>query len=209
MYETAISILKKLEQLGYEAYIIGGYPRDLLLNIQNDDIDICTSATPDIIIDNFEVVADYSKFGSVRIKKDNFVFEVTTFRIDTYDNNRYPKIEYVKTLKEDLRRRDFTINTICIDSNKQIIDLMGAREDLANRTIKCVGDIETKLKEDPIRILRAIRFKTNLNFKLDPELEFKIKQYSYLLNNLNKSQIDKEVSKMNEEGLRELEKLRM
>lgn len=103
MYETAISILKKLEQLGYEAYIIGGYPRDLLLNIQNDDIDICTSATPDIIIDKFEVVADYSKFGSVRIKKNNFIFEITTFRIDTYDNDRYPTIEYTKTLQEDLK----------------------------------------------------------------------------------------------------------
>lgn len=209
MYETAISILKKLEQLGYEAYIIGGYPRDLLLNIQNDDIDICTSATPDIIIDKFEVVADYSKFGSVRIKKNNFIFEITTFRIDTYDNDRYPTIEYTKTLQEDLKRRDFAINTLCIDSNKQIIDLMGAREDLANKLIRCVGDTETKLKEDPLRILRAIRFKTALNFNLNPELEDKIKQYSYLLNNLNKSQIDKEVSKMNKEGLKELDKLRM
>lgn len=86
---------------------------------------------------------------------------------------------------------------------------MGAREDLANKLIRCVGDTETKLKEDPLRILRAIRFKTALNFNLNPELEDKIKQYSYLLNNLNKSQIDKEVSKMNKEGLKELDKLRM
>ena len=118
MYEVAISILKELNELGYTSYIIGGYPRDHLLNQSNDDIDICTSATPDIIKKQYEIIIDNSKYGSLQIKKNNYYFEITTFRIELEYHGRYPKIKYTNDILEDLNRRDFTINTFCIDQYK-------------------------------------------------------------------------------------------
>jgi len=209
MYETAINLLKKLKNLGYEAYIIGGYPRDLILNIENQDIDICTNALPSKIKELFEVVQDNSRFGSLRIKENNYVFEITTFRIEKEYKGRYPNIEYTNSLLEDLKRRDFTINTICIDHNGKMIDLMGSREDINNKTIKCIGNIELKLKEDPIRILRAIRFMGKLNFELDKELEHSIIKLGYLLNELTISQTKKELEKMNQKSIDKLKELNL
>lgn len=106
MYEAALNILNKLDKLGYESYIVGGFARDLYLKINSSDIDICTSATPDIIKNLFFVIKDNSKFGSVIIEFEQCNFEITTFRKDEYINNRFPKITFVNSLKEDLQRRD-------------------------------------------------------------------------------------------------------
>lgn len=198
MYELAIKLLNEISDLGFEAYIVGGFCRDKLLNRKTKDIDICTSATPNDLIDKFNIYKDNSRFGSLTINYEGYLFEVTTFRKDLEYKGRYPKIEYVNSLEEDLKRRDFTINTICIDKDSNIIDLMGAREDLNNKVIKCIGNIEIKLIEDPIRILRAIRFYGEYLFKLDDELKEEIKKYGHLLSNISKTQIEKEVSKMND-----------
>lgn len=203
MYQDAISILKKINSLGYISYIVGGYPRDLLLNRKSLDIDICTSATPEIIKDFFEVVSDNSKYGSLKIKYNNNLFEITTFRKDYYKDSRYPQIEFVDDLLTDLKRRDFTINTICIDSEGNIIDLLNAKEDLKNKILKTVKDPYISLKEDNIRIIRAIRFKNNLGFKYDPKLEDAISNIK--INKISNNLLNKELAKMNEFGKKEWE----
>lgn len=206
MYGIALKLLNEISNMGYEVYIVGGYPRNLLLEKQNTDIDICTSANPNIIKENFKVIKDNSKFGSMQIEYNACLFEITTFRIELEYNGRYPKIEYTESLIGDLKRRDFTINTICIDKDGNYIDLMGAISDLNNKTIKCIGDTKTKFKEDPIRILRAIRFSGELDFELDKDLEYNIKIYGNLLEGLSKCQIKKELDKMNYKSIELLKK---
>lgn len=208
MYQEAINILKKLKELGYDAYIVGGYARDKYLKIDSLDIDICTNATPDIISKYFNIDKQYERYGVSIVKIDNYLFEVTTFRKDYYDNNRYPyKVEFVNTLKEDLIRRDFTINTLCIDSDENYIDLMNSIDDINNRIIKSIKEPNESLNEDPLRILRAIRFMGNLDFKLDQSLEKAIIDNKHLLNNLSNDRKELEISKMNKKSLDYLKSL--
>ena len=204
MYNTALNILKKIEDNGFKAYIIGGYVRDRYLNIESNDIDICTSAKPVDLkkIFNSKNIKN-TEYGSLNLFFKNEHYEITTFRKEIeYKNNRKPsKIIYVDTLEEDIIRRDFTINTICIDKDENIIDLLNGRNDLDNKIIKMVGDPFYKLEQDSLRILRAIRFATRLNFKIDEQLFKAIKKYGYLLNKLSfyrkKQELDKILSSPN------------
>ena len=209
MYDSALEILKKLDALGYEAYIIGGYPRDTILNYYTDDIDICTNALPHVIKELFNVVKDNSKFGSLVINYNGYLFEITTYRIELEYNNRYPKIEFADSLDKDLKRRDFTINTICIDKNGQYIDLLNGIDDLNNKLIRSIGNVDKKIKEDPIRILRAIRLKEKLNFNLDKELESSIIEYGYVLETLSVNTIKSELNKMNDKAINTLKQLKL
>ena len=178
-------ILSILNENGYEAYLVGGYVRDYLLNIKSLDFDICTSAKEGDLKELFDVLD--SNYGSCKINYNNNIYEITSFRKDlNYLNNRKPeKIEYVDNLYDDLQRRDFTINTICMDKDGNIIDLLGGRKDIDDKIIKVVGNTDLKIKEDSLRILRAIRFATVLNFTLDDELYSAIKKYGYLVKNLS------------------------
>ena len=194
MYKTALNILNKLDSLGYESYIVGGFARDLYLKINSNDIDICTSATPDIIKNLFFVIKDNSKFGSVIIEFEQYNFEITTFRKDEYINNRFPKITFVNSLKEDLQRRDFIINTLCIDKDGNFVDLMKAINDIDNKIINCVGKADIKLNEDPLRILRCIRFACKLNFTINEEVSNSIKKYTYKLKSLSNKRVKKEIN---------------
>lgn len=196
----ALEILNIIANLGYEAYIIGGYPRDKYLGILNDDIDICTNAKYEDLKDTFEITSN--NFGSMILIYKNYKYEVTTYRKEyEYQKNRFPKkIEFVNTLKEDLQRRDFIVNTLCIDKNGNYIDLLGAKQDLDNKIIRCVGNSDIKISEDILRSLRAIRFATILNFKLDESLKQSIKKYNYLLDNLSDKRKKEELNKiMNKE----------
>ena len=185
MNKDVYDILNILNSNKFDAYIVGGFVRDYLLGMKSDDYDICTSARDNDLIRLFDIVDN--NFGSLKIKYNNKIYEITTFRKDfDYINNRRPsKIEYVNTLEEDLLRRDFTINTICMDKDGNIIDLMDGIIDLNNKVIKCVGDVSNKLQEDALRILRAIRFATVLDFKLDDSLKDGIMKYGYLVKNLS------------------------
>ena len=196
MYEIAIEILKKIETLGFECYIIGGYARDKYLGINNSDIDMCTNAKYEDLKEYFMITK--GNFGSMRLKYKNFEFEITTYRKEyEYDKNRYPKkIEFLETLKEDLQRRDFIINTLCINSNGEYVDLLDSKKDLDNKIIRCVGNTDKKIEEDILRSLRAIRFATTLNFKLDEKLKESIKKYSYLINNLSNKRKEEEIRKI-------------
>ena len=194
MYNKAIEILNILEDNNYKAYIIGGYVIDKLLNIESFDIDIVTSATPKEILKIFK--KDFTiNYGSIKLEYDGYTFDITTFRKDiNYIDNRWPdKIEYVSTLKEDIKRRDFTINAIAIDKNNKYIDLESGIDDLNNKKIKCIGNADKKIKEDSLRILRAIRFSSIYNFNLDEELKEAIINNKELINNLSFDRIKKEL----------------
>jgi len=199
MYKRAIEVLNKLVQNGYLAYIVGGYPRDTLLGKKTKDIDICTNARPIEIMELFdtEAISDV-KYGSVKVIYKNYSFDVTTFRKDIkYEDNRKPiKIKYINDLKKDLLRRDFTINTICIDKDENIIDLLDAKSDIDNRIIRTVGNPRYRLMEDSLRILRAIRFASILDFNIDEKTKNYIVKYGYLLKKLSGSRKKEELSKI-------------
>lgn len=173
MYEKAIEILKLLNDHGFEAYIVGGYPRNTYLRIDSTDIDICTNAKPNDISSLFSNVdMANSSYGSVHFLYGGFLYEITTFRCDKamLDGNRSYSVEYVNSLKEDLQRRDFIMNTLCMDRNGEYIDYLGAIEDINHKIIRTVKDASISFKEDPLRILRAIRFSTVLSFSLSDEI---------------------------------------
>lgn len=199
MYQTALGVLKTINEHGFQAYIVGGYPRDIYLKKESLDIDICTSATPKDIKDIFkESVLAKQEYGSVTVVIDHIRFEITTFRKEIkYENNRFPvKIQYIDNLLEDLLRRDFTMNTLCIDAFGNKIDLLNSRKDLDEHIIRCVGDTDTKIKEDILRSLRAIRFATILDFKLDKKLKKTIKKHGPLLKNLSYNRKKEELDKI-------------
>ena len=206
MYEKAIEILNLFTKNGYEAYIIGGFVRDHLLGIRNDDIDIITSAKPEEIKSLFTIEKD-SSFGSLIINYKNSLFEITTFRIENNYKGRYPDVSFTNNLKDDLVRRDFTINAICLDKDGRIVDLMNGFNDLNDKLIRCIGNIEIKLKEDPLRILRAIRFAGKLNFEIETNLKSFIKNNGYLLEKLSINKTKQELDKMEKNGLKILEEL--
>ena len=186
MKEATINLLKEIESNGYKAYSVGGYPRDLYLNRKCMDVDICTNATPQDLKKIFNIKLDSNeKYGEVSLQYKGYRFEITTFRKELkYEKNRIPvKIQYIDNLIDDLKRRDFIINTLCLTSNDEIIDLMGAKKDMDNKIINCVTDADNQIKEDSLRILRAIRFATLLNFNLSASLKDAIKKNK---NNLKK-----------------------
>lgn len=198
MEENALKVLKILEENNQEAYIVGGYVRDKLLGIKSKDIDICTNATPKDIISIFKDRTTNYNYGSVGIIYKNLIFDVTTYRKEIkYENNRKPvKIKYIKKIKADLLRRDFTINTFCMDSEGNVLDILGVMSDLDNRIIRTVGNPRYKLKEDSLRILRAIRFATVLDFDIESRTRYYLSKYGYLLKNLSYTRKKQELDKI-------------
>ncbi len=198
MNDTARLILNKINEAGFKAYLVGGYPRDLYLGRPSMDFDICTNATPKDLKEIFGSVRQHlEQYGSVTVYLNDLRFEITTFRKDIkYINNRKPiEIEYIDNLEDDLKRRDFTMNTMCLDSEGNLIDLLNGKEDIDRHLIRTVGDADKKISEDSLRILRAIRFATTLDFDLDPALKVAIVNNKDLLKTLSyyrkKEELDK------------------
>lgn len=199
MLDEAIKFIEKIESNGFKAYIVGGFVRDYLLNIKSNDIDICTNCKPNELLKIFKNANISSiDYGSVTVFKKNIRFEVTTFRKEIkYVNNRKPlEFIYIDDLLDDLKRRDFTINTICMDKNKNIIDLLNGKKDLYNMEIVTVGDSYLKFSEDALRILRAIRFATILDFKLNDNIKESIIKTKHLLKNLSYERKKEELNKI-------------
>ncbi len=204
MNEVALNVLKQINNKGFDSYLVGGYPRDFYIGKESLDYDICTNAKPKELKEIFgESILPSEQYGSVSLITHGIRFEITTFRKDIkYINNRKPiEIEYINDLKDDLSRRDFTMNTMCIDVDGNLIDILNGRADIDNKIIKTVGNAEKKIYEDSLRILRAIRFATILNFELDDELRKAIVKYKYLLKSLSyyrkKEELDKIFSSSN------------
>lgn len=199
-----LNIFNKLANLfnenGFSLFMIGGTSRDYLLNLEVLDYDFVSDATPEDM-KKFLPEANYhfEKYGSVKVKIDGVHVDITTFRKEEgYLDYRHPsKITYVKLIDEDYVRRDFTINAIYIDKDMKVIDPSGGLIDLKNKTIRFIGDPETRIKEDPLRILRAERFKEKLNFKIEEKSLLAINKYRYLLDKLNPEKIKEELRKLN------------
>lgn len=195
MYESAIKILNILENNGYKAYIVGGYVRDKILGIESNDIDIITNAKPDELNKIFNKKFS-NNYGCIILPYNGYEFEITTFRKEFYkDNDRRPyKIEYINDLKEDLIRRDFTINSICIDKNGDYIDLLSGINDINNKVIRVISDSDKKIYDDPLRILRAIRFASIYDFDLDNNLISSISKYKDRLEYISFDRIKDELN---------------
>lgn len=199
MLNTALKLIKTIEEHGYVAYIVGGFVRDQLLGIISNDIDICTSARPSDIRNIFpHSCLSNEAYGSITVVIKNIRFEITTFRKEIrYLNNRKPiEFEYIDDLLEDLKRRDFRINTICMNKDGQIIDLLHGQDDLRRREINTVGDSIYKFSEDALRILRAVRFATNLSFSLSNEIKQAIIETKHYVKNLSYERKKEELNKI-------------
>lgn len=203
--DKMLEILKKIESKGFEAYFVGGYPRDKYMGKESSDFDICTNAKPEDLNKIFICDMRYASYGNVRVNYNNQEYEITTFRKDIkYKNYRQPEIVYVETLEEDLQRRDFTINTLCIDANGNYVDLLNARKDIDNKLLRTVGNADLKIKEDALRIIRALRFACDLNFKLDADLKNSISKYKNNIYLINSDKVKHEINKTkNQKKLKE------
>lgn len=184
---------------GYKLYLVGGSVRDYLLRIPSSDLDLCTDATPD---ETKEFLPDanyrFSKFGTVSFNYDLYKVEITTLRVEQeYTDSRHPKdVKFVKKIELDYKRRDFTVNALYLDRNLNVFDYCGGLQDLKSRTLKMIGDPLVRFEEDPLRIVRALRFKLKLNFSLDEKLESAIHEKVHLLKNLNPEKVDFDIRKM-------------
>ncbi len=196
--KTAIEYLNKA---GFEAYAVGGCVRDSLLLKNPDDWDLCTSAKPMEICEvfkDFHVIETGLKHGTVTVRIEHNSIEITTFRTDGeyVDHRRPEKVLFVKNLKEDLSRRDFTINALCFNEKCGIVDLFDGKSDLENKIIRCVGNASKRFEEDALRILRALRFSSCLGFEIEEETSEAIFQKMHLLKEISGERIRVELLKM-------------
>lgn len=171
--DTVHMILDKLNSAGYEAVVVGGCVRDVLLGEEPHDYDIATSAFPKEIMEVFDgerMILDGLKHGTVTVIYDHVPYEITTYRIDgKYTDHRRPdKVEFTRNLEDDLSRRDFTINALAYDRD-YIYDFFGGMDDIERKVIRCVGNPADRITEDPLRIMRALRFSAQLGFVIEEE----------------------------------------
>lgn len=206
-----IDVYKKISSAGFEIYLVGGSVRDLLLNRTITDWDMTTNATPEEILKLFPDGFYDNQFGTVGIPLEEHlpeqkgILEITTYRTEqNYTDNRHPeKVEWGKTLEEDLERRDFTINAIALSLTTNdtklktnIVDLYNGQQDLKNKLIRAVGDPNQRFKEDALRLMRAIRFATQLSFQIETKTLVAIQLDAALLQNISAERIRDELLKI-------------
>lgn len=195
MFEYLSKIFK---ENGFSIFAVGGTVRDELLGLEVFDFDFTTDATPEEMM-KFLPNADpvFAKYGCIKYKGQGFKADITTFRTEkNYEDFRHPAdITFVKTIEEDYKRRDFTINAIYKDYEGNIFDPAHGLEDLNNKVIRFIGDPETRIKEDPLRILRAKRFEKFLGFKIEEKSLKAMEKLSYLLEKLNPEKVRAEAKK--------------
>ena len=192
-------ILNVIEANGYEAYVVGGCVRDSILGREPGDWDITTSAKPDEIKALFRRTIDTGiAHGTVTVMQGNEGFEVTTFRVDgKYEDGRHPnEVIFTPNLKEDLRRRDFTINAMAYNEKEGLIDLYNGMYDLKYRNIRCVGNADERFDEDALRILRAVRFAAQLDFGIERETYAAICRHAENLRKVSSERIQVEIVKI-------------
>ncbi len=197
--DGGIEILNVLIKNGYDAYIVGGAIRDLYIGSDVNDIDINTNARPNDVIRLFDkVVKTGIRFGTVTVIENNYKYEVTTFRKETtYLNNRKPEsITYSKKVEEDIIRRDFTMNALLMDANKEIIDYVNGKDDIDKRIIRAIGESKIRFEEDSLRMLRAFYFVSKLGFDIEDKTLAAIKECKELINNISIERIKMEIAKI-------------
>lgn len=191
-FNKALEILSVLNEKSYEAYIVGGAVRDLYLQIDFNDIDIATNATPQAIknlFSNCDIDMQYEHLGSVVLKIDGFRYEITTFRNEEYVKHRLKSVHYSKKLIDDIQRRDFTVNALAMSLNQNVIDIVNGEKDLNKKTVRIIGRGKNRFKDDPTRILRGIHLVAKLNFKIDGKTERAMSKCGHYLQELSNYKI--------------------
>lgn len=204
--QKSVEIFSKLFNLFYDnrrsLFMVGGTVRDYLLGIELFDMDVVTDATPNQMKE-FLPEADFTfaKFGSVKLKIDDMKFDITTLRKESnYEDSRHPnRVVFCRSLEEDVLRRDFTINGLYMDNNLKIYDFVNGQVDLENKLIKTIGKADKRIKEDPLRIVRALRFAIEFSFSIDEDLQNAIDNNKDLLKKLNPLKIEEELRKSKDE----------
>ena len=196
--DTAINLL---QSAGFEAYAVGGCVRDSLLGKTPNDWDITTSAKPEdmkSVFAEFHCIDTGIKHGTVTVVIDGEPLEITTFRLDgEYEDNRHPKsVTFTSNLGADLGRRDFTVNAMAYSKMTGTVDLFGGQNDLKNKIIRCVGDPDRRFNEDALRILRALRFASALDFEIEEKTAQSLLKNRALLGNISEERIAKELLKL-------------
>ncbi|WP_160676681.1 CCA tRNA nucleotidyltransferase [Clostridium sp. C8-1-8] len=192
-------IIDKFYENNYEAFIVGGCVRDSIRGVTPHDYDITTNALPEKIQELFEkTIPTGIKHGTITVLIDRNSYEVTTYRIDgDYIDNRRPEsVEFVSDIKEDLSRRDFTINAMAYNYNEGLVDYFSGNEDLQNKLIKAVGEPDKRFNEDALRMMRAIRFAAQLGFTIEAKTLASIKKNNALINNISAERIRDEFIKI-------------
>lgn len=196
--KNVTKIIETLEAAGFEAYAVGGCVRDSILNKVPNDWDITTSATPQETKALFKRTFDTGiEHGTVSVLLDGEIYEVTTYRIDgKYEDSRHPsEVTFTANLKEDLLRRDFTINAMAYNPKSGLVDMYGGLEDIKERKIRCVGDPKSRFSEDALRILRAIRFAAQLNYEIELKTAQAIEELAPTLSKISAERIQVELVK--------------
>lgn len=191
LFLEALPVMQQLVDAGYEAYFVGGSVRDMLLHKPISDVDIATSATPQEVKDIFPHTVDVGiEHGTVMVIYHKEGYEVTTFRTEEgYEDFRHPdKVTFVRSLEEDLKRRDFTINALAIGIDDQLMDFFDGIGDLERQCLRCVGDAKERFNEDALRMFRAVRFVGQLGFQIEEKTKNAI---SLLKMNLSKVAVER------------------
>ena len=204
-----IELANIFSQHGYRLYLVGGTVRDILLGLPLDDMDAVTDATPSDMKQFLEGDYTFAKMGSVKIKYHDIKFDITTLRKEKkYNDHRHPdEVIFVKDIKVDHIRRDFTINAMYMDEHFRLYDFENGQEDLNNRILKMVGNPYKRLKEDPLRIIRCLRFSLTYQLTIDPTLENALMSSIKFLNSISKDKIKMELKKFNLEQKEEVIKI--
>ena len=206
-----IELAKEFNRHGYELYLVGGTVRDYLLGEPLTDMDAVSEATPEEIIAFLpDIDKTFKRFGSLKYKNaDGLKFDITTLRKESsYEDSSHPsKIVFVKDLKEDYLRRDFTVNALYMNKDLKVIDYCNGQEDLKNNILRMVGNPDTRIKEDPLRILRAIRFHLMHHLKIEESLLKAMHDNFDLLKNITDAKIRSELNKIDDSLVNQKEKM--
>jgi len=199
--QFVLETLSKLETAGFEAYIVGGCVRDLLMERTPKDWDITTNARPEQVLQVFPEAKYQNDFGTVLLPlhdDDNNVLEITTYRSEFgYSDRRHPdEINFEDNIEEDLKRRDFTINAMAINKSDELVDLFGGIKDLRLKIIRAVGEPVERFKEDSLRMMRALRFSCQLGFAIEPKTERGIMKMAGSIKFVSKERIHDELIKI-------------
>ena len=192
-------IIDTIRDAGFEAYVVGGCVRDSILGRQPEDWDITTSAKPEQVKALFSRTIDTGlQHGTVTVMLDKVGFEVTTYRLDgKYEDGRHPeKVTFTPKLREDLKRRDLTINAMAYNDREGLVDLFGGMEDLKAGTIRCVGDPQERFGEDALRILRAVRFSAQLGYRIEGKTLEAVRLLAHTLQKISAERIQTELVKL-------------
>ena len=196
--EVFIKLANLFNENGFSLYLVGGSTRDYLLNRPLSDMDVVTDATPEqekLFLN--EAIYTFERFGSVKLFFENVKFDITTLRIeDGYIDSRHPsEVEFTDKLEVDVYRRDITINALYLSKDLKVIDFVNGQADLKHKIIRMIGDPDKRFNEDPLRIIRILRFKLDLGFEIEENTYSSLKRNISLVDLLNQNKVQQEINK--------------